>query len=369
MDLASVSSPRFYTQMNVDRTEVGLDKLKLAILGCGAMTEGIHLPVTALSDQVEVTVLVDRSLPRAGELADKYGVPIVVDDYREIIGKADAAIVVLPNYLHAPVTIDLLQRGVHVLVEKPMALTTSECDKMMEATSDAGAVLAVGLIRRFFASSQYVRQVLEDRVLGDIISFDLRQGTIFSWPVASDFMFRKEAAGGGVLVDIGVHALDLLLWWLGDCDSVAYYDDAMGGVEADCELHLQLQCGVSGVVELSRTRNLRNSWIIQGERGTLEVETGFNPLIRLKTRSQGVFLIGHAMRGETVDETIRDVFCRQLDDFVDAIFNHREPLVPGQEGRRAVELVETCYALRQPLEQPWVLPEAPVRGVLESVSS
>ena len=334
-----------------------MSKLKVAIVGCGAIAEGIHVPVTALSDQAEVAVLVDKSLPRARRLADRYGVPAVEDDYREIIGKVDAAIVSLPNYLHAPVTIDLLQHGIHVLVEKPMALETGGCDKMIETAHSAGAVLAVGLVCRFFASSLLAKRLIEDGMLGSILSFDLRRGSIYRWSVASDFIFRKEMAGGGVLTDIGVHCLDLLLWWLGDHDSVEYYDDARGGVEADCEIHLRLQSGASGVVELSRTRDLRNSWILQGERGTLEFGLGIDPTIRLRTTEDGLDFTGHAAMGGLVDKRIQDTFRRQLDDFTDAICSHRAPFVPGEEGRRAVELIEECYAVRRPLEQPWMLPD------------
>jgi len=343
-------------------------ELKLAIIGCGAITNGIHLPVSALSDQFEVTVLVDKSPSRARQLADQYGVSAVADDYRDVFDKVDAAIVALPNYLHAPVTIDLLQHGVHVLVEKPMALKANECDEMIETAKDAEIVLAVGMDCRFFESSRFVRQALKDGLLGQITSVDLRQGSIFNWQVASDFMFRKDAAGGGVLVDVGVHALDLLLWWLGDYTNVEYYDDAVGGVEADCEVHLRLQCGATGVVELSRTRNLRNSWVFRGERGTLEVEAGYKPLISLKTSTQDLVLTGHATQEGSSDETVHDLFLRQLDDFADAIRNSREPFVPGQEGRRAVELIETCYRLRQPLKQPWDSPETQTHDVLEGAS-
>lgn len=331
-----------------------MSKLRMAIVGCGAIAKGIHVPVTVLLDQVEVTVLVDKFLPRAHDLADKYGVPVVVDDYRDVIGKVDAAIVSLPNHLHAPVTIDLLQHGIHVLVEKPMALKASECDRMIAAARDADAVLAVGMDCRFFAFSRFFKRFIEDQVLGKILSFDIREGSVYSWSVASDFIFRKEMAGGGVLTDVGIHCLDLLLWWLGDYESVEYYDDAMGGVEADCEVHLRLQCGVSGVIELSRIRDLRNSWIFRGERGTLEFGLGTDPLIRLKTKSNEVDLAGHARWGDMVDTRIQDVFRRQLDDFAEAICSHRVPFVPGEEGRRSVELIEACYAVRQPLKQPWV---------------
>ena len=346
-----------------------MGKIKLAVIGCGAIATTIHLPVAALSDQLDVTVVVDKFLPRAQEIADKYGVPSAVDDYRAIIGKVDAAIVALPNYLHAPVTIDLLRHGIHVLVEKPMALKRSDCDEMIKEAINARVVLAVGLASRFFESSQFVKQVFENAWLGNIVSFDFRQGSIFSWPVASDFMFRKETAGGGVLVDIGTHILDLLLWWLGDYRSVTYYDDAIGGVEADCEIHLQLQRGVSGVVELSRTRNLRNTYIIHGERGIVEVEAGFDPLIRLKIKNTDFVLSGSVMRGTASDKSGRDIFLRQFEDFGDAILSRREPFVPGQEGKRVAELIEACYASRQPLPQPWLFPEIPVHGELEGVST
>jgi len=343
-----------------------MGKLRLAIIGCGAMAETVHLPVSASSGQVDVTVLVDKSLARARQLARKYDVPAVADDYREIFSKADAAIVALPHHLHAPVTTELLRQGIHVLVEKPMALKTSDCDDMIETANKTGAVLAVGLIRRFCESSQFVKQVLESGLLGDIISFDLREGVVFQWPVVSDFMFRRET-GGGVLADIGVHALDMLLWWLGGYESVEYYDDAMGGVEADCEIHLRLQNGATGVVELSRTRNLRNTCILYGERGVLEAGTnltGFDPFVCLKAKHGDVVLSGRAMRDGLTEITLLDVFRRQLDDFVDAIVNHREPLVPGQEGRRSVELIEACYTSRQALKHPWVFVETPGDGVL-----
>jgi predicted dehydrogenase len=341
-----------------------LSNLKLAVIGCGAITKGIHLPVTALSDQVEITVLVDKFLPRARELADKYDVPAVTDDYRDVVGQADAAIVALPHYLHAPVTIELLRRGIHVLVEKPMALKASDCDEMIGAANDTGAVLAVGLVRRFREASRFVKQIIKNGMLGNIVNFDFREGNIYSWSAASALTFQKET-GGGVLTGVGPHTLDLLLWWLGDYDSVEYYDDTMGGVEADCELYLQLQCGASGVVELSWTRDLRNSWIIRGERGTLEVEKGFNPLVHLETKSQDVVLTGRALRGGTADKSLRDAFCRQLDDFADAILSHRAPFVPGREGKRSVELIEACFASRQPLKQPWRFPEKFGYGVLE----
>ena len=343
-----------------------MDKLKLAIIGCGGQTELSHLPALALSDRVEVTALVDKFVPRARQLAEVYKVPIVVDDYREIVGKVDAALVVLPNHLHAPVSIDLLRQGIHVLVEKPMALSAEECDEMIEVANYNKATLAVGLDFRFLQVSRCAHEILRGGSLGNLVNFDLRMGNLLpaSYILKSDHLVRKETAGGGVLIDLAVHAVDLVLWWLGDYEHVDYFDDAMGGVESNCELHLKLRSGAIGVVEVSRMRRLRNTCIIQGERATLEVGLwDFNWLLRLTVKDQDIVL---SKEGDKVGENWREVFRRQIDDFADAVQNDREPFIPAREGRRSIELIQACYSSRQPLPQPWVFPDTPMTGVKDA---
>jgi predicted dehydrogenase len=275
-----------------------------------------------------------------------------------VVGKVDAAILALPHHLHAPVASDLLAAGVHVLVEKPMAMSGAECDRMIAAAESSGAVLAVGVARRFYDAGRFIKRMLDSGMLGKIRRFDGREGFVYSWPVASDFMFRRDT-GGGVLADGGAHMLDTCLWWLGDWESVEYFDDSRGGVEADCEVHLKMKSGAEGVVELSRTRDLRNTWIIEGEHGTLEVDSIFNPLVRLRLRDangdQEFELTGHALREDGEDEPPLACFNRQMIDFVDAIEQGRPPRASGSEGKRSVELIEACLANRRPLEHAWTL--------------
>lgn len=326
--------------------------LRVAVVGVGAVAHA-HLPALQDSPNVDVVALVDKHLPRAQEAVEMYGVGQAVDDYKQLAGMADAAVLALPHSLHAPVSIDLLQAGVHVLVEKPMALTVAECDAMIEAADRSGRVLAVGQARRWFDSSRFIKRMLDDGLLGPIRSFDMREGFVYDWPAASDFTFKKEA-GGGVLADAGVHALDTLLWWLGDHDSFDYFDDAAGGVEADCELRLKLRCGAEGIVELSRTRDMRNTVQIVGERGSLEVDSRFNSLVELRIGDQDLVLSGRAKSIATgEEEDVPALFARQLADFVGAIREGRPPFVPGSEARRAVALIEACHANRQPLDLPW----------------
>jgi len=332
---------------NIDRP------LELAILGCGAVTEIFHLPAARNSRKVRVKVLVDKDLQRARSLALKFGVPSVTDDWTSLDKHVEAALVALPPNLHAPVTVELLGRGIHTLVEKPMALSVGECDAMIAQARKSGAVLAVGLMKRFDPAFQWTKRSLEEGLIGEATAFDFREGRIYDWPLKTGFRFEKGSAGGGVLIDTGSHVADAVLWWLGEWRSLEYYDDAEGGLEANCELHLELRGGATGIVELSRTRNLRNSCIIRGTHGVLEVDTTLNSGIRLRLDDHDVALDGHAVRAGTGKEGLLHAFVRQLDDFADAVLNDRRPWVPGEEGRRSLELIEACYASRKPLALPW----------------
>lgn len=335
-----------------------MKELRIAVIGCGAVTARAHLPVAAQADGIRISLLVDRNLPRAETLARRFGVRRVAADFAAAVDEADAAIVALPHSLHAPVCAELLRRGVHVLVEKPMALDAGECDAMIAAAEEGGAVLAVGLMRRFLRSTRFVKQAVQTGLLGRVRRFDVREGCVYDWPVASDFFFRKETAGGGVLIDTGAHTLDSVLWWLGDVRSLEYFDDNYGGVEADCLLRLQLESGATGVVELSRTRNLRNTMIIEGERASLEADWW---RVRLTPRDSGLTLDGPVKPASASDAAIEDyldVMAASFTDWIEAIRLGRPPAVSGAEARRSVALIEECYRHRQPLELPWVASRA-----------
>ena len=338
--------------------------LKFALVGCGAMAEHRHLPALIHRHDCEVVALVDHNKARAGQLATRFGVPHVLTAYRDLLSlDIDVAIVVLPNYLHAPVSIELLTTGIHVLVEKPMALSVAECDQMLQAAETGHTVLAVGLMRRFLHAGRFTKWAIDSGLLGEIISFDIREGLVFNWPLTTDFFFHAEMAGGGVLIDTGAHTLDQLLWWLGDVKSFEYSDDNYGGVEAECELHLRLASGATGIVELSRTRNLRNTAIIRGERAEIEVDLGKNALAcrflhsPVQIRGQGA----PWEQGAIAEQSQIDLIVAEHDDLIEAIRTGRPLAVSGVEGRRSIALIEECYRERRPLWLPWVATQpAPV---------
>lgn len=242
------------------------------------------------------------------------------------------------------------------MVEKPMAMRSAECDRMIAAARSNQLVLAVGMMRRFGQSWRFAKKVIDQRVIGRIQSFEVREGDVFGWPVTTPFFLSKEKAGGGVLIDAGVHVVDTLLWWFGDVESLRYSDDSFGGVEANCLLELTMADGVTGTVELSRTRAMPNTTILHGEKGKLTIDaSGKSALLEIEEGAGGErqVLDGQVMQAESDNHT-KDIAELQLSDFACAIRSARSPFVDGIAGMRSIELIERCYAQRSPLALPWV---------------
>jgi predicted dehydrogenase len=326
--------------------------IRVGVIGAGAAAEGIHLPALARTSGVETVAIVDPSADRVEHVARKFAIAARYHDHRDAIPHIDAAVVGIPHQYHAAVTVDLLNAGIHVLVEKPMALSTGECDAMIRASEASGARLAVGLLRRFAPTLRYTKDVLDSGMLGTIRAFDVREGMVFRWPVKSAAMFSPQC--GGVLADIGTHVLDLLLWWFGDIAGFQYWDDAAGGVEADAVLNVEMASGITGRVELSRTRDLRNSCVIRGDRATLEVGTKTDSTVTLTPVQGTSSLSGRAMLpNQQPPGNLGDLFAWQMADFVRAIHTHSSPAVPGSEARRSVAILESCYRRRQRLAFPF----------------
>jgi predicted dehydrogenase len=274
---------------------------------------------------------------------------------------AELVIIASPPRYHAAQTIQALQAGLSVLCEKPMATTVAEGEAMVVAAKAARRVLAIGLVRRFFPATQTIRNVLSSGILGDILSFYCYEGGNFKWPAASPDFFKKHTAQGGVLLDIGVHALDLVLWWLGQPDEVVYEDDAMGGIEVNCRLHLHFPQGWRGEIRLSREWARPNYYLFQCTKGWLrwmvneadKVQMGFtdNPYT-LNAQLQ----VGDGSNGRLpkVAPNFQDSFIEQIRNVVAAVRGGEEVLVSGEEGLRSLRLIEQCYSHRTLMPMPWL---------------
>ena len=223
----------------------------MALIGCGAASEILYASaLDKLSSDcvIDVAALVDPNPERTLAIGKKFPLAhrhLNVDTMLAEISP-DLAIIVTPHRFHADLAVKCLEKGSHVLCEKPMATTTVDCDRMIAAAEKARRILAVGHFRRFFPSSITVKSILDNGLLGAVRSFRFLEGEIYSWPAQTGSFFKRAEAGGGVLIEAGVHTMDLLLWWLGDVAQVLYRDDSMGGVEANCQIRLKMASGAEG---------------------------------------------------------------------------------------------------------------------------
>jgi len=332
-------------------------KARIAVVGCGAVAEILHFPALRRNPGCEVVALVDKDEARARRFAAELGTERTFGDYRRLFDlELDGAIVALPPHIHAPVSAALLRAGIHVLVEKPIARTLAECDEMIAAEAVGGVVLAVGHPRRVAHQCRFAKRVIDAGLLGTIKSFDVRDGYGFGWPVKTDFPFRKEAAGGGVLIDLGVHALDLLVWWFGDLQVLEHRDNDQGGVESESLTRFGTEAGLEGVAEFSRTRTLRNTVVVSGDRAHMEVSLTSNRVTLEHVDGPGVTVDPIQTEGTErwADQTPVDLTLALQVDWQKAARSGRPPAVTGTEARRSLSLILDSYAGRLPLGVPWI---------------
>lgn len=193
--------------------------LNIGIIGCGGIANGKHMPALSKLAEVQMTAFCDIQLEKAQEAAGKFGSAgaKVYSDYRELLKdkSIDVVHICTPNKSHADITVDSLEAGKHVMCEKPMAKTAADAKRMVEAARRTGKKLTIGYQNRFRSDSQYLHKLCCGGELGEIYyarAHAIRRRAVPTWGV----FLNAEEQGGGPLIDIGTHALDLTLWMMGN---------------------------------------------------------------------------------------------------------------------------------------------------------
>jgi predicted dehydrogenase len=313
-------------------------RVRLAIVGCGAVVERLHAPALAAlaaDGEVEVVALCDpdagrlraaaTTFPRAATLTSLSGVAAT---------RPDLALIASPAGVHAEQTIAMLEAGHHVLCEKPIAATTADAERMIAATGRARRILAVGLFRRFLSSARLVRGLVVSGRLGAFESGTVLETGGFHWPFRTTSAFLPALTPGGILLDVGVHVLDLLAWWFPEVRLRAYEDDAMGGAEATAVASLQVaQAPLS--VQLSRDWPVAGRYDLRFEHGRI-VWDGIDPVnIQVDYNAPGADEVRLAAAGAAL-ESWGDCFRVQLEDVIAAVRTGSAPAVGGSDALRSL---------------------------------
>jgi UDP-N-acetyl-2-amino-2-deoxyglucuronate dehydrogenase len=344
-------------------------KIRTAILGCGKVAH-IHAKALAALEGSRFAAVWSRTADRAAAFAKGYGVT-AYDDIERMVKRESIGLAVVCNAhpFHAEAALAAINAGANVLVEKPLAARLGDCDAMIEAARRKGVRLGTVSQRRWYAPASRVKRAIEDGkigrpVLGTVHMLGWRDRSYYQ---SDPWRGTWKEEGGGVLVNQAPHQLDLLQWYMGPVAELSGYwanlNHPFIEVEDTGVAILRFQNGALGSVVVSNSQNpaLFGKVWVHGENGaTVGVQTdgGAMFIAGVSKVTEPPFNDRWTVPGEEhllaewqaedarffagIDAT--EHFHRlQIEDFLDAISEGREPLVTGEEGRKTVELFTAIY--------------------------
>lgn len=345
-------------------------KVRIAIVGCGGIANGKHMPSLKKVKEAEMVAFCDIIPERAEKAAKEFGAEgaRVYTDYKEMIDKEKPEVVHVctPNREHAPVTIYALEHDCHVMCEKPMAKTYADAKAMLDAYHKSGKKLTIGYQNRFNPESQFVKRACDNGELGDIYyakAHAVRRRAVPTWGVFLD----EEEQGGGPLIDIGTHALDLTLWCMDNYKPVRIsgsvfkklgdqketgnawgdWDPAKYTVEDSAFGFIQMENGATIVLESSWALNTLDvkeaKCSLCGTLAGADMDDG----VRLNLAKYGKLTTikpelgaGGVAFYDGEEVSAADLEARQ---WIDAVINDKEPCVKPEQAICVTRILEAIY--------------------------
>ena len=328
-------------------------RLGIAIIGNG-MVAHVHAAALRELETAEVFGVWGRNQTRAAEFAVKYGIK-VYPTYEAVLAdpRVEAVINCLPPGYHAEFGIRAAAAGKHLLVEKPIDISLEKAAQLVKAYRDKGLALAVVFQNRFTPAAQKTKNALECGLLGKIIQGDayIKWYRSPEYYKANAWRGTKSIEGGGALINQAIHTIDLLQWFMGPVKSIfGHVRTAVHSIETE-DLGvavLEWQSGAVGVIEGSTSLwpGVKEKIEIHGEKGFIALEGGNITAWKVQDCDEADYVDPTRVSyGATNSPAISHVNHKaQIADFIAAIRENRDPLVTGEEGTKALTIVQGVYA-------------------------
>jgi myo-inositol 2-dehydrogenase/D-chiro-inositol 1-dehydrogenase len=336
-----------------------IKKTKIAMLGSGFIAE-IHLECyQRFVPEAEVVAVYSRNIKNAEAFAKKYNIDHSYDDFDKMLDEVECEIVdvCLPNYLHHEVVLKAANAGKHLIVEKPLCLTLEEADEMIETCKRNNRKLMYAEELCFAPKYERVRAIVENGAVGDV--YMLKQCEKHSGP-HSRWFYESDKSGGGVIMDMGCHAMAWFAWMLkskGGKPKNVYADFSRFMHDTDAEDHaltlVEFETDHGKVICLAE-----DSWVKHGGMED-KVEVYGTEGVAYADLFQGNSSLVYSMEGydyasekagdttgwtfPIFEEAFNQGYPHELKHFVDCVRNDKEPLVTGEDGRAVLELIYAAY--------------------------
>ncbi|MBP1993902.1 Gfo/Idh/MocA family protein [Paenibacillus eucommiae] len=323
-------------------------KYRAAIVGGGGIAVG-HLEALAGMDRIECVAVADVQEERAQKLASTYGIRPYVQ-YKEMIEreKPDIAVITLPHFLHKEAAVFCAEQGCHVLLEKPMALNTEECDEIIAAVRRSKVTLLVGHTQHYIAENREAKRIMEQNWLGELVMIIDARHTNYFQAQRPRWFLQKELAGGGILTNLGSHSVDKIQW-LGGAPiarvrAAVSYEAAEGNVEGSGLVFLENNNGVPATVSQS------------GYGGAPKDETELiftKGMIKLHT-GQSLWISEGGTYVQVPVEPQEAPFVLQFNDLLNCIETGAEPECSMEYSRSIVAVIQSIYRSHELKEEQTV---------------
>ena len=312
---------------------------KFGVLGVGQVGME-HVKAILKTDNAELSAIADIDKSKGKEVTQKKKTVQYFKDYQDLLDsdlELDAIINCLPHDMHYQSSLEVAQRGLHTLLEKPICLSLENADRLIEIYEDNDLKLSISFVHRFRTEMLEAKRLLDEGVIGKpatLMDNFCSQGGKY----VPGWVWDKNSAGGGVLMYGGIHALDRILWFLDEMPFRVYAQSQTYSQKTDCE------DGLVSILEFD-----------SGVQASLfENSPGFLTVSRWETEvfgSKGMMRInfGEGIEVSTDrDHYVRDYerydhFKRQLEDFLNAIENNSTPWITGKDGKRSLVLAKKIY--------------------------
>ncbi len=331
-----------------------MKKLKVAVLGTGFIAH-IHLEsYSRFVPTVEVVAVYGRTLAHAEAIAKKHGVPAWYDDIDALLSAEDVDMVdiCLPNYLHHGACMAAAAKGKHMVVEKPLALTLEEADEMIAECKKRNLKLMYAEELCFAPKYERVRSLVESGAVGQV--YMLKQAEKHSGP-HSPWFYKKETAGGGVMMDMGCHALAWFRWMTHnspvktvyasmktvlhdtDCDdNTITLVEFENGVTAVAEDSWARHGGMDDRIEVYGTQGVSYADLFQGNSALTYSTKGYDYAAEKAGTTTGWTFTMY-------EEAFNQGYPQELGHFADCVLNDKQPKVTAEDGRAVLEMIYAAY--------------------------
>jgi len=326
-----------------------MQKVKIGIIGLGSIAQLVHLPNLLKLENAELTAVTEVKKNRLNTIADKFNVAERYSDYNEMLEKSDieAVIIATPTNTHKDIAIDCINAGKDVLVEKPLARTFAEAKAVVEAARKSKRKLMVGMNLRYRPDTMLLRSIVSSGEIGE--PFYAKCGWVRRQSSEEKWFTKKEEAGGGVIIDLGIHLLDLALWLMNypDVNSVScknYYHNTKS-VEDTAISFLKFKNDSLINMEVSWSLPTDKDHFFLSVFGTKGSFT-LNPLHVYKRINNEILDLTPA-QVDNATTLFKKSYLNELKSFVGAVKGLNPVLSPGDEALERMKIIEAMYQSAQ----------------------